>query len=84
MGARNMAKCKPCMSAKIKKALEGQLPQTLLDSIAECHDGTLIEFCSKAKRRPSAYTEFTTECMRQGLSMSQCAAKWREKKQGGS
>lgn len=77
-----MAKCTPCMSRKIKKMLEGHVPQTVLDAIKECTDGSLIQVCgSKAKRKPSAYTEFTGQCMRQGKSMSTCATEWRERKQ---
>lgn len=35
---------------------------------------------SKGKRAPSAYQQHTSECMKSGHTMADCAAQWKKKK----
>jgi len=80
-------KCKPCMGEDIKdlvrKHSNDQDTLMKLNSIPDCEYADAIEVCGGTKRAPSAYNIHTSECMKAGKSMRECADLWKKKKGGG-
>lgn len=77
-----MAKCVPCLSARVKEAIINSIDDeplaTMIDDIAECEDGLDIDLCGR-KRRLSPYTQFASECMKQDKTMRECAIEWKRR-----
>ncbi len=80
-----MSKCKPCLGEDIKELVRQHStdPDTLmkLNTIPDCEYADAVEVCGST-RKASAYQAHTSECMKSGKSMKECAALWKKKKGG--
>jgi membrane-associated PAP2 superfamily phosphatase len=79
-----------CLHPEVKEALievlkELEVEKSIVSKIkklTDC-DEKMVEFGrggSKVKRAPSAYQQHTSECMKAGHTMAECAAQWKKKK----
>jgi hypothetical protein len=79
-----MAKCTPCLSQKVKTAINKSLNdrdiENLLNTIPDCIDGVEIELCVKGKRPLSKYQMHMSKCLLGGGSIKTCAVDWKKKK----
>lgn len=87
-------KCVPCMSEALKKVVREFTndPQTnsILETVATCPVGEILNLCQGKKRQPSAYQLFIGDCMRSkpikgkpfgtaSKYMKECSLEWRER-----
>lgn len=88
--------CIPCLAPEIKQLImdsfNDAVIQFQLQSIPDCDEGILVEFCAKKKRQPSAYQLFISTCLKEKKvkgkddapgKMRECATEWRAKKERG-
>ena len=88
-------KCVPCMSKPLKDLIREFTddPQTLkiIDTVAICPVGEILNICSRIKRQPNAYQLFIGDCMRSkpikgkpfGAAaeyMKECSLEWKSRK----
>ena len=88
-------KCVPCMSEPLKKVIreftDDPQTNTMLETVATCPIGEILNLCQGKKRQPSAYQLFIGECMRSkpikgkpfGTAsnfMKECSLEWKSRK----
>ena len=88
--------CIKCISEELKQVLIvaglaglDYKTQEIVDTIPLCPDDTLIEFELKKTRKPSAYSQFIGQCIKDtrqdnkmpvSEAMKGCAIKWKQQK----
>lgn len=90
-----MAKCIPCIGARLKEILKAQVPDKdlhkLLEKLDDCPKATQAKFCGSrvGERQRSAYNSFVADCIKGKVvtkaceaskAMSLCALEWKDKK----
>ncbi len=84
-----MARCKPCIGARIKKLIIDEFPglEEVVSELPDCKKDAAIEICHvqnsgggmRQKRAPSAYNLHAGKCMKLGKSMKTCAQEWKNR-----